>query len=52
VKIFIDTSAWVAIENKRDIHYKESLTFKEEIKDKHFRLYTSNYVLKDKIIEE
>lgn len=45
MKIFIDTSAWVAIENKRDIHYKESIQFKEEIKNKHFRLYTSNYVL-------
>lgn len=45
MKIFIDTSAWVAIENKRDIHYDDSIQFKEEIKNRHFRLYTSNYVL-------
>ena len=29
MKIFIDTSAWVALENKRDIHYKEAITVSE-----------------------
>ena len=45
MKIFIDTSAWVALENKKDIHYKEAIIFKDEIKDKRYRLYTSNFVL-------
>ncbi len=45
MKIFIDTSAWVALENKKDIHYKEAIAFKDEIKNKRYRLYTSNFVL-------
>jgi len=45
MKIFIDTSAWVALENKKDIHYKEAITFKNEVKNKRYRLYTSNYIL-------
>ncbi len=45
MKIFIDTSAWVALENKKDIHYKEAIIFKDEIKSKRYRLYTSNFVL-------
>ncbi len=45
MKIFMDTSAWVALENKKDIHYKESIVFKDEIKVKQYRLYTSNFVL-------
>jgi predicted nucleic acid-binding protein len=45
MKIFIDTSAWVALENKRDIHYKEAITFRDEIKNKRYRLFTSNFVL-------
>ncbi len=43
--IFIDTSAWVALENKKDIHYEEAVIFKEEVKNKHYRLYTSNFIL-------
>lgn len=45
MKIFIDTSAWVALENKKDIHYEDAISFKEEIKNKRYRLYTSNFVL-------
>ena len=45
MKIFIDTSAWVASENKRDIHYNEAVTFRDEIKNKRYRLFTSNFVL-------
>ncbi len=45
MKIFIDTSALVALENKKDIHYKEALNFKNEIKEKRYRLYTSNFIL-------
>ncbi len=45
MKIFIDTSAWVALENKKDIHYKEAINFKDEIKNRHYRIYTSNFVL-------
>lgn len=43
--IFVDTSAWVALENKKDIHYKQAITFKDEIKNKYYRLYTSSFVL-------
>jgi len=36
MKIFIDTSAWVALENKKDIHYKEAIIFKDEVKNKRY----------------
>jgi len=45
MKIFIGTSAWVALESKKDVHYEEAMLFKEEIKNKQYRLYTSNFVL-------
>jgi len=45
MKIFIDTTAWVALENKRDIYHQEALRFRDEITMAHYRLYTSNYVL-------
>lgn len=45
MKIFIDTSAWVALENKKDIHYNEAVTFRDEIKNRRYRLFTSNFIL-------
>jgi len=45
MKIFIDTSAWVALENRKDIHYEQAVLFKDEIKNKKYRLYTSNFIL-------
>ena len=44
MKIFIDTSAWVALENRKDIHYEEAVLFRDEIKERRYRLYTSNFV--------
>jgi predicted nucleic acid-binding protein len=44
MKIFIDTSAWVALENRKDIHYEQAILFRDEIKNKRYRLYTSNFV--------
>ena len=44
MKIFIDTSAWVALENRKDIHYEQAVLFKDEIKNKRYRIYTSNFV--------
>jgi predicted nucleic acid-binding protein len=34
MKIFIDTSAWVALENRKDIHYEEAVLFRDEIKER------------------
>ncbi len=45
MKIFIDTSAWVALENRKDIHYEHAVAFRDEIRNKHYRLFTSNFVL-------
>ena len=45
MKVSIDTSAWVALENKKDTHYENAITFKDEITIKRYRLYTSNFVL-------
>lgn len=50
MKIFIDTGAWVALENKKDIHYEDAITFKYEITNRRYRLYTSNFVLDETYI--
>ncbi len=43
-RIFVDTSAWCAIEAQDDVHHQESLQFKEEIAGTCV-LVTTNYVL-------
>ncbi len=43
-QIFIDTGAWCAIEDKRDVHHVEALLFKEEIAGT-CMLVTTDYVL-------
>lgn len=43
--IFIDTSAWIAIEDKKDINHNRALEFREEILSSNIRLFTTNYVL-------
>lgn len=43
--IFIDTSAWIAIEDKRDVNHDAALEFKENIVSTRNRLITTNYVL-------
>ena len=50
MKVFIDTSAWVALENKKDTYYEDAITFKYEITNKRYRLYTSNFVLDETYI--
>jgi len=45
MKLFIDTGAWAALENSEDIHYQNAISYKFEIKNKRYRLYTSNFVL-------
>ncbi|MBI3813721.1 MAG: PIN domain-containing protein [Nitrospinae bacterium] len=35
----------IALENKRDIHYNEAIIFRNEIKEKKYRPYTSNFIL-------
>ena len=45
MKLFVDTGAWAALENSEDIHYHKAISFKYEIKNKRYRLYTSNFVL-------
>lgn len=43
-RIFVDTSAWCAIEDGGDIHHEASLQFKDEIAGT-CRLVTTDYVL-------
>ncbi|HKJ82176.1 MAG TPA: type II toxin-antitoxin system VapC family toxin [Ignavibacteriaceae bacterium] len=43
--IFIDTSAWVALEDKKDIHHDAALKFNIKIAAARNRLITTNYVL-------
>lgn len=43
--IFIDTSAWIAIEDKKDINHTKALELKQELLASRERTITTNYVL-------
>ncbi len=43
--IFVDTSAWIAIEDKRDTNHDKALRFKNELITSRIRLITTNYIL-------
>lgn len=43
--IFVDTGAWIAIEDKKDINHGKAPEFKQELLDSRERLITTNYVL-------
>src|SRR5713101_6427507 len=43
--VFVDTSAWDAIEDGGDAHHAAALRFKEELAHQGARLYVTNFVL-------
>lgn len=43
--IFVDTSAWIAIEDEKDINHSQALQFKQELLVSRARLVTTNYIL-------
>ncbi len=43
--IFIDTSAFIAIEDKKDVNHSKALEFKTQLLFSRQRLITTNYVL-------
>jgi len=43
--VFVDTSAWDAIEDSGDRHHAAALRFKEELAQQRSRLYVTNFVL-------
>jgi predicted nucleic acid-binding protein len=43
--VFIDTSAWDAIEDSSDRHHTAALRSKEELVQQRARLYVTNFVL-------
>jgi len=43
--IFVDTGAWVALEDKRDSHHDAALQFKHILLAANTRLITTTYVL-------
>jgi predicted nucleic acid-binding protein len=43
--IFVDTSAWDAIEDRGDRHYTAALRCKDELVQQRARLYVTNFVL-------
>ena len=44
-EIFVDTSAWDAIEDSGDRYHAAALRFKEELAQQRARLYVTNFVL-------
>ncbi len=45
MKIFVDTSAFIAIVNPKDSHHTEAITRRKCIKEEKIQCYTSNLVL-------
>ena len=43
-KIFIDTSAWDAIEDSGDVNHEAAMIFKDQMANR-YELITSNYIL-------
>ena len=48
-KIFVDTSAWVALFIKNDINYEKAICIFEGIKQLKSPLYTSDYIIDETI---
>ena len=44
-KVFIDTSGWLALVNKKDKYHKKAKNVKKEIDEKNYEIYTSNFVI-------
>jgi len=47
--VFVDTWAWLALSNRKDVHHELARKSYEEIKTAGYRLVTSGYVL-DEVI--
>ncbi|MEQ8186412.1 MAG: type II toxin-antitoxin system VapC family toxin [Candidatus Eremiobacterota bacterium] len=43
--IFVDTGAWIAIEDKKDANHEKAMEFKNKILISRSRLITTNYIL-------
>jgi predicted nucleic acid-binding protein len=42
--LFIDTGAWYALFNQRDMHHQRARAFFEGLKNQRIRLFTSDYI--------
>ena len=49
IRVFVDTSAFLAIENKRDTHHAEAIDFRSNLLKQGHRLATSDYVLDESL---
>ena len=48
-QIFVDTSAFIALFNKKDQYYHSATTYFKSIQPEHIQLHTSNYIIDETI---
>lgn len=44
-KLFIDTGAWIALNNKKDVYHKDAVYANKNFLDNNYFYVTSDYVL-------
>jgi uncharacterized protein len=48
-KVFVDSGAWIACMNSKDINHKEAVKYLKDIINKNILLMTSNYIIDETI---
>lgn len=45
MRVFVDTSAFIALEDREDIHHREALDYRTKVKADRLRLITTNFIM-------
>lgn len=45
MRVFVDTSAFIALEDREDVHHREAFDYRDEVKANRIRLVTTNFIM-------